>query len=169
MYQILVGFLSLALFVSCSSTPKKFTDKTGLPMTLNKNEQAYLALDSYRNVTLSDSGSYAAATAVFDNKAFIVILDRASKKVVSSVPMGDDFRVSRFYWLGDEKIIIQGGYVEGFLTGKRQFGVIFTLDRSGKNFKKIFPKKRPNYSGPMFRSVSILHDKLIEDRFLLVA
>lgn len=177
MKNILFVVLALGLFVGCASGGKNTAgyDRTGLPITLSAEDKAYLKFSQYRKVTPSRSGKYLAVQATFDNQSYISIIDRVNKKIMGSAQVGENFQASQFFWIGDEKLIVNGAYVDGYLkkNGERSKRLIFSMLNDGSKVKQIFPKRTSVGTTTVFSgsisSMFIVHDELIQDKFLLVA
>ncbi len=138
-------------------------------MSLDEKEQSYLSFPEYRGVSLSPSGKYAVVTTHFDNESFISIIDRATKKIKGSVKQGKNFHVTGYIWKGDDHIIIQARYSEGYLKGSDTAQLLFSVNSEGEDFRQIYPDNRKDLSKNFAaRSLRIISDEIYKDRYLLM-
>src|SRR5690606_6520895 len=70
---------------------------------------AWVKRDRFETVKISPDGRHFAATVPMEDKTVLVVLDRASRKIVSGGAGVADSAVMDFWWAGDESVVIAMG------------------------------------------------------------
>ena len=114
-YLITFFVLATPFFASANSKPLEY----------------YLKDSDYLDVALSPSGDRVAARVNVDGKVALIVIDRASKRVLGGLQPEDDDAISGFNWVSDERIVFT--YAEQFAgTDQRSsYGELYAVNFDG--------------------------------------
>jgi dienelactone hydrolase len=92
---------------------------------------AFTRNDQFQDIKLSPNGEYLAATVPFDDRTVLVILDRASNKVLGKFQLGADSAIASFDWVNPTRVLIGAAERFGALDKPQPTGELFAMDASG--------------------------------------
>ena len=92
---------------------------------------AFTRNDQFKDIKLSPNGEYLAATVPFDDRTVLVILDRASNKVLGTFQLGADSAIDSFHWVNPTRVLIGAAERFGALDEPQPTGELFAMDASG--------------------------------------
>ena len=134
---------------------------------LSKTQQAYLKFPEYRKVALSNDGKLAAVATTFDNKSHMAVMERKTKKILSSAVLGKNYKVSNFIWVDDKKLLVIAYKEEGLLKGDSSKQYVYKHKVGNSSLKQIFPSVSSSEVSSGF--FQVLSTDIIDDQFLLVS
>jgi dipeptidyl aminopeptidase/acylaminoacyl peptidase len=92
---------------------------------------AFTRNDQFQEIKLSPNGEYLAATVPFDDRTVLVVLDRASNKVLGKFQLGADTAIASFDWVNPTRVLIGAAERFGALDEPKPTGELFAMDASG--------------------------------------
>ncbi|HLT43331.1 MAG TPA: S9 family peptidase [Luteimonas sp.] len=98
---------------------------------------AWVERDRFETVKISPDGRHFAATVPMDDKTVLVVLDRASRKIVSGGAGVADSAVLDFWWAGDEQVVIAMGQSFGSKDPLYATGEVHVLELDGRQVRRL--------------------------------
>lgn len=87
----------------------------------------------FRDLALSPSGEYFAATVPQGDKTVLAVFRRADMKVTSGFQMDGKTHVNAFWWVSPTRLLLEVGEKMGSLEQPRLTGEIYAIDAEGGN------------------------------------
>src|SRR5690606_7616277 len=98
---------------------------------------AYVKRDRYETIKISPDGRHLAATVPLEDRTVLVVVDRASQKVVSGGMGVPDSAVWDFWWVDDERIVISMAQSFGSKDPLYATGELHVLTLDGKRVRRL--------------------------------
>ena len=92
---------------------------------------AFTRNDQFKQIKLSPTGEYFAATVPFDDRTVLVIMDRASNKLMGTFQLGADSAIYSFDWVNPTRVLIGAAERFGALDEPQPTGELFAMDATG--------------------------------------
>jgi len=92
---------------------------------------AFTRNDKFNNIKLSPGGQYLAATVPLDDRTLLAILDRASNKVTATVKLGQNVHVQNFWWVNDQRVVLNVAEKYGALDTPQLDGNLYAINADG--------------------------------------
>lgn len=130
--------------------------------------EAFAKLPEFRDLALSPTGEYLAATVPRGNRTGIVVIDLDDMEAASARDFGADTHVLGIRWVSDTRLIGEIGETGGALEQPSSAGELFAIDSDGSTFTYLigFRTKRRD----PFRGSANLISPLIDDEdYALIA
>ena len=102
----------------------------------------YVESDRYEAIKISPDGRHLAATVPLEDKTVLVVVDHASRKIVSGGAGVADSAVMDFWWVDDERIIISMAQSFGSKDPLYATGELHALEISGKRIRRLVGRAR---------------------------
>jgi dipeptidyl aminopeptidase/acylaminoacyl peptidase len=116
----------------------------------------------YHNVKISPDGKHLAALATIKGSKNLVFLETATNKVTYALNAENKSQVESYYWINNERVVIQVEQRRGALEKPINMGEIYALNYDGKKKKMIFGY-RANGGLNVSADGGFLIDKLVDD------
>jgi len=113
----------------------------------------------YHNVKISPDGKHLAALATVDGLKSLVFLETDSYKVTYSLNANKKSQAKSYYWVNNERVVIQVEQMLGALEKPINMGEIYALNYDGSKKLMIFGYRSKNGGG----DAGQLIDKLVND------
>ncbi len=101
----------------------------------------------FHNVKISPDGKHLAVLINTDGRKTLAFLDSKTFEVTFSLGGEAKDQVADYYWVNDERVIIQVERVRGALAKPVSYGEIFAVNFDGKKKRMIFGYRAKNPSG----------------------
>src|SRR5690606_31607627 len=98
---------------------------------------AWVKRDRFETVKISPDGRHFAATVPMEDKTVLVVLDRASRKIVSGGAGVADSEVMDFWWADNEHVVIAMGQSFGSKDPLYSTGEVHVLELDGKRVRRL--------------------------------
>ncbi len=98
---------------------------------------AWVKRDRFETVKISPDGRHFAATVPMEDKTVLVVLDRASRKVVSGGAGVADSAVLDFWWANDEHVVIAMAQSFGSKDPLYSTGEVHVLELGGQRVRRL--------------------------------
>lgn len=130
----------------------------------------------YSDVKISPTGRYLSFVSNETGKRVLAIFDRKENKLANVVTFPQNSEVGSYYWVNEERIVIEKNYRHGWLDYPVYYGELFGIDADGSNPRYLVGYKGEQQTGsriskatPLLGTSYVL-DPLIndEDNMLIV-
>ena len=108
---------------------------------------AFTRNDQFEQIKLSPGGEYLAATVPLDDSTVLVILDRASNKLLGTFQLGQDSGIYSFDWVSKDRVLIGAAERFGALDRPQPTGELFGMDASGGKTQMLVGQRVKSNTG----------------------
>lgn len=119
----------------------------------------------FYNVKISPDGKHLAVLINTDGRKTLAFLDSKTYEVTASLGGGKRDQVADYYWVNDERVIVQVEQVRGSLAKPVTYGEIYAVNFDGKKGRMIFGYRAKTPSGRGGFLLDILQS---EDKYVLI-
>jgi dipeptidyl aminopeptidase/acylaminoacyl peptidase len=92
----------------------------------------------YNNIKISPDGKHLAVSMEHENKTILAFLDRETMATVGFSALGGINEVGNFYWVNDERVVIEVVQKEPFYEKPQYYGELYAVNLTGKRSKLIY-------------------------------
>ena len=92
----------------------------------------------YQNAKISPDGKYLAVSLLSQGKMALAFLERETMKTVGSAKFPGNHEVGRFYWVNDERVVIEMVVREPWLEQPQFYGQLFAINFDGRKGELIY-------------------------------
>ena len=124
-------FLTLALILLLTSTGAAHAAKAAETPTDAAILDAFLKLDSFKQIKLSPDGTYIAITVPQEDKTVLATLKRADLSVVYSFALRGKAHVEDFWWVSNKRLVFSISQKDGRLEEPQLTGELYATDVDG--------------------------------------
>jgi len=129
----------------------------------------------YSNVKISPNGNYIAVTSKPKGKALVAIIDLRTFKFSHVVKFAQNAQVGDYYWVNDERIVLEKEYIKGWQDHPTYHGELFGVNVDGKKGRYLVGHNGEQQTGTRLKKATPLYgtsyvlDPLIDDpRHMLI-
>ena len=91
----------------------------------------FVRRDTFREIKISPTGEYLAATVPRDDHTGLVIISRATGKSTAAFSLGKNTHVEQFTWVNDDRVLMSMSEASGERAEPRLTGELFAVDADG--------------------------------------
>lgn len=114
--------------------------------------EPYLRREAFRDVKLSPTGTYLAATLPREDRTALVILRLSDMEVTAHFALGRDTDIADFNWVNPERVLLDVAQKFGRLAQPRPTGEIFGVDADGGNAELLVGQRVAGRAGSRIKS-----------------
>lgn len=125
----------------------------------------FIRNDVFRNISLSPTGEFLAATVPLENKTGLVILRTSDRQKVAAIGMGQNTHVRDFYWVNDSRVLFNIEQRAGLLAEPLLTGELFGIDADGARSELLIGWRAQGPVGSHIRgkATEAVYAELIDD------
>ena len=115
-----LSILALALGLGSALAPARAVDV-----------DAYVRRDTFRDIKISPTGEFLAATVPLEDRTVLAIIRRSDRKVMGNFGLGQDNHVADFVWVNPERVVISMSEKFGSLDTPQLTGELYAINVDG--------------------------------------
>lgn len=97
----------------------------------------FIRRDTFKEIKISPTGEYLAATVPREDQTGLVIIRRASGEVTASFALGRDTHIENFVWVNDERVLMSMSETFGQRDEPQLTGELFAVNADGGRFVNL--------------------------------
>ncbi len=97
----------------------------------------FVRRDAFKEIKISPTGEYLAATVPREDRTGLIILRRASGEVTASFALGKDTHVADLVWVNDERVLMSMSEAFGQLDEPQLTGELFAVNADGRRLVNL--------------------------------
>lgn len=101
------------------------------PVAAQVNIENYIKKDSFRDIKISPTGEYYAATVPAEDRTALAILRRSDNKLTGTFALGRNTHVEDFQWVNPERVLISTSEKFGLLDSPQWTGELYAINADG--------------------------------------
>ena len=98
---------------------------------------AFIKRDVFKDIKISPTGQYLAATVPMEDRTGMVILDRTTNQRTAAFALGKDTHVEEFVWVSPERVVISIAETFGQLDNPQLTGELFAVNADGSKHENL--------------------------------
>lgn len=102
-----------------------------VPATAAVNVDAYIKKGSFNQIKISPTGEYYAASVPLEDRTMLVVLERATNKLIGSFRLPRDNHVASFRWVNNDRLVVSVAEKFGQLASPQLTGELFAIGADG--------------------------------------
>ncbi len=91
----------------------------------------FIKKDAFRDIKLSPTGEFYAASVPVEGKTILVILRRSDNKLTGTFALGKNTHIEDFWWVNDERVLMSASEKFGELDAPQLTGELYALNADG--------------------------------------
>lgn len=109
--------------------------------------EPFVRNDAFKDIQISPTGEYLAATVPRDDRTGAVVMRRADLKVTASFALGKNTHIDRIWWANDDRLLISMAEKFGSLDKPLPTGELYAVNADGRGID-ILVGQRVQSAGP---------------------
>lgn len=118
-----------------------------LPACAGTDVEPYVRRDAFRDIWISPTGQFFAATVPREDRTGVIIMRRADLKVTASFALGKNTHVDRLWWVNSDRLLISMSERFGTLDKPQPTGELYAINADGSD-PEILVGQRVQGAGP---------------------
>lgn len=110
---------------------------TATPALAAVDVSEFVRRDAFKEIKISPTGEYLAATVPREDRTGLIILRRASGEVTASFALGRDTHVEDFSWVNDERVLMSMSEAFGQRDEPQLTGELFAVNADGSRLVNL--------------------------------
>ena len=101
------------------------------PVAAEVDLQQYIKKDAFRDIKISPTGEYYAATVPAEDRTALAILRKSDNKLTGTFALGKNTHVEDFHWVNPQRVLISTSEKFGLLDRPQWTGELYAVDADG--------------------------------------
>ena len=101
------------------------------PVAAQVDLQQYIKKDAFRDIKISPTGEYYAATVPAEDRTALAILRKSDNKLTGTFALGKNTHVEDFHWVNPQRVLISTSEKFGLLDRPQWTGELYAVDADG--------------------------------------